>query len=528
MILAIKEYHRRVKLDPLKFFRFKSVGQRKLIDYIGKKGWPEVYWRSSNQGGKTYGGAFLGVALARGEASIDGRPIPVLDSPNIGFVLVQGYKQSSTATLQAYRQAIGKWPHKEGKIDPALDHVSRIYVKPTHSVSDKHEDWSQIIFISDEGTPPAGARIDWAQMDEPCSFRNWDEVRSRTRANKPFIKFITATPLHKKDWKWLKEDFKACRDIVVEGRIEIVTELDDNKALSKEHKDRQKQQWKNSEFYDARVAGEYVDIEGQCPFPRNPMSRWMKKARTATPATALVQKERDTKDGRVFEQVSVEYEIFHEYDDQFRYYMVVDPSLGIKDKLHDPAAIHIYCADPDRAHLAVRYNGYIPPMALGSLAAQMGSNYGKCPVDVDNTGGYGEGVITALSMSRYTNIASDDFADQPGKISNRLGFRITAANRAEIISSIQRALIEDSVLVESRGVVDTLMNCVVDPNGKVLATAGEHDEDMICLGRFCHTQEKVKYCPPTARRMTGIERLQAMITGKVPHPRQHREPIESW
>lgn len=487
--------------DPLATFQCKSEAQRQLLKWCGDA---EVYMRSGNSSGKTFGGAALGVALARGLTSLGGMTLPYLGTPNVGWVLTQTYKQQAESSQKAYLKWLGKWPHHIAYVvGKGKGYVEIIYVKTdkcAHGHGEQCQTCSKIVFHCEESKSNIGGRIDWAHADEPPLEQTWREIRMRRQAGKKFIRFITATPLERERWYWLRDEFSGCtvyESPYVTGkeaffgeakdrRAEIRSTLYDNAALSDDDIDAFESDLRTDPFADARRRGDYVDLAGRCPFDVELLQKlWL--PRTKPPKerlTVTVQEEVDTEEGRIVQPVRVELEAWERPKEGEKYFIIADPSAGIADKKHDPAGVAVFARSKPR--LVARYNGYLKPYGVGSLCAMLGKTYNRGIVDVDMTGGYGGPTLTAMAAARYGNIFRDIDPDKPGQATARLGFRISASNRGEIVGSIQQALLEDSCYVPSREMVECLLGVTIDETGRPQssrAKKGRFDEDMILLGR---------------------------------------------
>jgi hypothetical protein len=493
----------------------------------------ECYWRSGNSGGKTLGGAFLGVSLARGITELDGEPIPKLGIPNLGWVITQSYKQQVDASQRAYLRALGDWPHDVSYVSgKGKGYIETIYVSTSlcrHETGKSCENCSRIVFHCEESESSIGGRIDWAHGDEPPSEEVWREVRGRRSAGKPFIKFITATPLEAQRWQWLQEDFAGClvyasksvtgRDELVGspsgGRAEIRSTLYDNKALRPEDIQGFLTDFVGDPFFDARVRGEYVDASGKCPFDVTVLDRWASRCRDGREENIIIQTETDGADGRLRQMISVPVEVWYPPEPDEKYLLIADPSSGTKSKQHDPAGMIVVARK--RPRVCVRYSGYLQPFGLGSLAAIEAQRYNHALVDVDMTGGYGGPFLSGLG--KYHNISRDTDPDKPGFVNQRLGFRITASNRGELIGSIQQALAEDGIEVLSNDIISTLKNVVltVTSSGysKYAAKAGKHDEDFILIGRALYL---LNTRPIRTKEKKLGERLRTALGVHAPRP----------
>lgn len=486
--------------DPLKHFHATSEAQRQLFRWVNEA---ETWWLAGNSGGKTHGGAALGVAMARGMRELAGVKIPYLGTPNVGWVLTQSYKQQLESSQKAYQRVLGNHPHYISYVvGKGKGYAETLYIqtdKCNHGHGDMCGQCSRIVFHCEESKSSIGGRIDWAHADEPPMESTWREIRMRRQAGRPFIKFATVTPLERERWEWFKEELDGC--LVYEspfltggearygesknGRAVIRSTLYDNLALSDDDIDAFERDIAGDPFADARRRGDFVDLSGKCPFDIEVLQkRWVQRCKPPMVETVVVQAEEDTEDGRHKVPVKVEVETWWEVEKDERYILVADPSAGIKDKRHDPGGLLVVSRANPR--VIARYNGYVGPYGLGSLAGLLAKRYNRAQVDVDMTGGYGGPFLTALSDCRYGNIRRDVDPDKPGQMQARLGFRISSSNRGEIVGSIQQAILEDDILIRSRDVIDCLMNVVVDETGRPAgskARRGRFDEDMICLGR---------------------------------------------
>lgn len=468
---------------PLKYTRFRGIGQELLFLWVLEQ--VEVYWRAGNQGGKTFGGAMLGVAIAMGMKVLDGLPVPKCQTPNIGYVLTQTYKQQSTSTQQAYLNLIGDWPHEIGWVDKKNNYISTIWVKPIGCESDDYREWSRIIFhCAQTGNSLPGGRIDWAHADEPPDMQMWREIRSRRTANRPFYKWITATPLDRNDWDELERDFEGCESVPKNGRVQLITTIYQNEALSPEHLAAQLSDWEGDPYLDARVNGGLVDLSGKCPFNTAKLGRWM-RTRTFDPKeeTIEVLEERDLPDGRYQSGASALVKVYWGPEPDEEYLMVLDPAAGIKDPYHDPSCLHIY--GRRRRRLVLTYNDYLSSYGLGYLACILGWRYNNAICDIDMTGGYGDSCLRAMSERNYGNftleLIEERAKDAPETF--RIGFKSTFQKRNALIGDIQRAIDKDTIHIPSREVISCLLNMTFDgETGKIAAVKGRHDEHGLNLG----------------------------------------------
>lgn len=468
-----------VRRDPLQWFKFSSVAQRELVRQVAAG--LEVYLRAGNQAGKTTVAAYLAVALARGASMLGGVRLPVLDSPNVGAVLGKSYKQMAESSIKALREALGDWPHKLEM--GAQGTVLAIRVKPERSRSDDWKTWSRILILPQDGEKPVGMRLDWAWADEPPKEDYWHELRARGKANRPFLKFITMTPENRTEWAWLEREFAGCGAPGKDGRIELRLSVFDNKALGPAHLKDLEQAWKSDPLLKARLHGEYVDMVGQCPFDSEGMARW--ESRLRAPA-----REEWIALGEGFSPFLTQ--VWWDAEPGEEYMVLADPSAGIKDEKreHDPAGVLVVGRGTKR--LVARWNGYAPAYQVGRLARTLAERYNRALVVWERNSGYGEPFY--MGLGGYGNVYIDHRVDSlHGTLFERLGWQTSATSRGAIVGALQKAVIEDGLVMLSGEALSSMRGFIMQRTGKVEAGAGRHDEDVILLGLACHLLETMPF-----------------------------------
>jgi hypothetical protein len=512
--------------DPLKHFKFSSTAQRKLVEWVSRI--VEVFWRSGNQGGKTFGGAALGVALARGLRSLGGVKLPHLDMPTVGWVLTKTYKQQTESVQAAFLKLIGDWPHVIGYVNKKLDYIGIIYIRPEGWHSDDYSTWSRIYFHCEaQGKSLPGGRIDWAMGDEPPEIGRWREVRARGKPNQPFLRFICATPLDRSEWAPLQEDFKGCLGVARHGRIELKSAVTDNAWLTKAHIDKLKEDWTGDPLIDARMRGDYVDATGANPFPLSVLSRWEENCVEPKTVSVQIQIERDDDEGRHLMDVMVDYEMWVPPEEDEVYLGILDPSLGINDPMHSATAIHIYARR--RPRLVARFNGPLGPHGAGYLLGVMGHRYSKTTptfVDVGMTGGYGLPALRGLDAVKFRWILSEMHEEKFGQIEKRLGFSETQASRSALVGAVEQICIEDSVRIWSQPMVSELMAVRIDERGRVVKGKGRRDDDMICLGRFGVLQSQLPLAPILPKAPSSFAEQINQSFGRAVITRPIKKPVK--
>lgn len=477
------------KADPVTHFRFKSDAQRNFAGCLAK--FREVYLRSGNQAGKTTIGAFCGVALARGFVEIDGVPLPMLGTPNTGVVLAKGRAMAKESVIRKYQEAIGNWPHHVERTGAAIE---AIWVKPNRSADDDWRQWSCIRFFVEGGQSVAGMRLDWAHADEPPDWDMWVELRMRGKANRHFIRFITATPIDKREWRPLRDDFRGCSGPDgKDGKIELTMSVFDNKALSDEHKKAIEQDSKGP-LQKAKLYGDYVDLTGTNPFDQDGLKRWLGRCKPGA------EKKWVTRTG-----TTVIYESWGDPNPEESYFVIADPSAGIWDEAgeHDPCEVIV--VGRRSKEVVVRYNGYIPAYELGRLSRNLATQYNNAMLVWERNSGYGESFYEGCD--RYGNVYIEHHRDSLHvPLSQRIGWLTTATTRGTIIGALQKAIVEDGLWFWSQPGCDSLGDVVVNRNGRIEAGAGAHDEDMIVLGLACHLLETLPlYEKPKSTEKTDGE-----------------------
>ena len=466
------------KKDPLKWFRFSSEAQRRVFRRLGDA---EVYLRAGNQAGKTTVAAYAVVALARGASEVDGERLPVLESPNVGAILGKSYKQMSESTVKAVLNALGDWPHKVEK--GAQNTVVAIRVKPDRCQSDDPARWSRILILPQDGEAPVGMRLDWAWADEPPKEDYWHELRARGRANRPFLRLITMTPLDRREWAWLQREFAGCEWPGKDGKVELRLTVFDNKALGPQHLKQLEQQYAKDPLAKARLFGDYLDVVGQCPFSSDGMARWEKRCRQPLRTDRFLGS-----DG----YAPVEVQVWFDPEPGEGYLVLADPSAGIHDEKqeHDPAGIIVVGRSTRR--VAARFNGYEPAYRLGKVARLLAERYNRAMVVWERNSGYGEAFY--LGLDGYGNVYVESHHDSlKGSLYERIGWTTTATTRGTIIGALQKAVLEDGLIVLSGDAVSAMRGFIMQRTGKVEAGAGRHDEDVILLGLACHLLETMPF-----------------------------------
>lgn len=497
--------------DPLAHFRFPSERHRDFARALSR--FDEVSLRAGNQAAKSTTAAYVFVAIARGKPELDGVVLPMLGTPNVGAVLVKGRAMATESILRCYLNAIGSVPHK---VDKVAGNVEAIWVKPDRARSDDYRQWSCIRLFVEGGQSVAGMRLDWAHADEPPDWAMWQELRMRGKANRPFLRAITFTPIDKREWAPVREDFKGCgwpkgRD----RKVEMTLSVYDNSFLSPEHL-RSVEAAAKGPLRDAKLLGEWVDVTGACPFDRAGLRRWRERCVAGTAERFVVS----TPDGDRI----VEWEWWDAPDPDGAYMVVADPSAGIEDEAreHDPAGIVVVRRDPlPVPKVVARFNGYIPAYQLGRLSRFLAERYNNALLVWERNGGYGEAFY--LGTGEYGEVYIESHQDSLHlPLAQRMGWLTTQSSRGAIIGALQKAIVEDGLVLLSAQAVDSLEAVVIDKRGRSEAGPSSHDEDMMVLGLAAHLCSVLPIWSKPQRK--GSERLAERLGVRL-RPKAERDPF---
>ena len=470
--LAAESGLSRGRNDPLASFRCSSEGQRKFLTLLRDN---EVYARTGNQGGKTLVGAVAGVAISRGVGEVDGIRLPIVQTPSVGAVLLKSKQQGVESAVKAYLEVIGDWPHHVAYTNSGLGHVGFLYIRPNGHVSDDHKTWSKVMFLSEDGEFPVGLRLDWVHADEPPNESVWRELRLRGRANRPFIRFITATPLKRQDWEWLRKEYEGCAESPRSGRVEVRWTIYDNTALSTDHINKIEQDLENDPLKEARLRGDYIDTSGMCPFDFKTLQEWRKRC--------VPPIRREPVDGARYES---QLEVWHDPDATDEYLVCMDPSAGVEGA--DRCGLWVV-SKRRRAGVA-RFFGYLSAYDLGRLGRKMCEKYNGAMAVPEMNGGFGEALL--IGLDGWRNIYYGEHYDKiNGTRSNRIGWFTTTTSKGTLITALQRATKMDDFYVPSADAVESLLGIVMDDQQKVVRYAGQNHEDMILIGLGAHITEQV-------------------------------------
>jgi hypothetical protein len=514
----------RHRKDPLYYFRCKSLGQervaRHFIDGV------EVYAHAAERSGKSKIGAALTAAFCLGKdriAARDGETIavPVLKPPVRWVMGFDSYKLGGAAVMNSLRGMLGTYGEDftEELAGGASGCPSVVRVR--HHQARKEADWSTIYVFPYDGVRPRSMELDGWWCDEPPPVMYLEALRSRIGALRMLRGVITATPLERKVWFPIKEQYPADEDRVEAGRVRIRWSVFDNEALPEGVQEELRQRAKGSAYENAKLYGHHVDATGGNPWAVELLDRWEAKTRRGTLVRVKVTDEEDKPDGREKHEVSRVVEFWEKVDPAGSYLVTSDASSGTKSPLHDPAGIHVW--ERGSRTLVARYgqigglddkwNGYVGPYGLGCITAWLAAEYsvgGRPALVAPEANAWSNASLTALRDMGHRRILHDRHVHTPGHESVRLGFANNKETRPLFITAFEQALARDDVKIYSPDVVRSLRDCIIDSSGKIVAGDGYHDEDLILAGAALHIISTRQTPRPEAQK-TDTERFAEMV-----------------
>lgn len=484
--IRLRSYTERREDDPLAFWRHASTQSREATKLVSQV--DEVYARAANKAGKTEWAGALTLAMLQKRPDLDGVPLPQWRGPVSGLALSLDYNQQKLSVQQTLLRLLGKWPHHaKWKGD---DILSSLRIKPMGG-SDDEQEWSILTFMSQENKRAGvGARADVVWADEPPVEEIWREVRKAAHAGRHMVRLISATPIFRRQWAWLKADYGDCARESIRRQqdvAEVRWSLEDNKILSGEEIAKLKRLFgKEPAIYDARVFGDYIDASGSCPFHVPTILKMLEECLEPEIVDKPIQEEMND-EGVPTTVRRVPVEVFMQPKPGRSYWMTIDASSGVDDAKHDPFEIEI--SEIGSGDLVSRCGGYLSGRLVGILGAGLARQYNGAVADPEVNDRWGVNVVEGFHAAQYGHFAREPRELRPGEWSQEIGFHNTAKSRPLIIGSIQSWIESWRVGVRyaacpSRFILNTLLDCILDETGKIVAAPGLHDEALICWGQL--------------------------------------------
>lgn len=459
-----------------------------------------VYTTTANRGGKGEGAAALFIAMCQGRPFINGYhgkhrdlwrepiKIPRLKPPVIGVLAGESYKAMSLSSTFTVRKLLGspdktKW-REEHAGNP--DYVSLFRIR--HADSRDESEWSLFYVFPYDGALPEGGGLDFWWCDEPPPVRFMSTLGSRIAAGRYLRQLITATPQEKVKWYPISKQFAevgknghltrwADRQ-VVGNRMRLKWSSEDNEALGETELKQLRENAKGRPFERSILYGDEVDTHGGCPWPEELLIEAMSNARPPIGVENLTIE--GAADGTMLKAILHVYE--HPIDGD-PYYVVGDPAKGIMDGHHDPDGMHV--RNRRTGALAARLVSHIGAWALGNVMADMHFRYNLAVCDPLVTGGYGIATVQAMRKRGVGSFTRTRKEVRPGEWTEEIGSTETEKMRDQFVEAIEREILTGKLVCPAAEVIQSMMDCTVDANGKVVSVYKKHlPEDLSCWGRY--------------------------------------------
>ena len=530
--------------DPLAFWHFAVPRLREAFSLFTAAGSPisELHAIGPNKGTKTQTDAAYVTACAQKRTHLDGVSLPRWSGPVECVQMVLDYPQQLLSVQPAYFKVLGQWPH-HARYSRAV--LKTLHVMPAGGEPRDEHGWSVIHFMSEEGrrlrgTRALGVRADVVAFDEPPPIETLRELRKAAHSGRRLVTMLGYTPTVRSQWGPVIDDIgkeigspqSRDRIVRVDRRRAAVrwnlSEVSPN-VLSRAEKDDLLLSYLGPEMgWDhpldplakARWYGDAIDTSGLCPFHIPTLREMLDECTDPEVVNWKITQEADSESGRVRVSRSIPVEVWEHAKLDKSYLVPIDPSSGVDDNLHDPFELEV--AEMGSGDLQARAGGYVSGYLVGVLAAGIARQYNSAPIDPEVNDRWGVNVVEGVHASRYANFARERRELRPGEWSNEIGFHNTAKTRPLIIGAIQAWIDARRAGIRyakcpSRKIIETLLDCILDQNGKIVGAPGVHDECLIVWGqalRRCvkrYGMDIPESNPPVkSREQELIDRLRGM------------------
>lgn len=524
--LNLHGYLKRFDDAPLDFWHFGVSRLRSGLSlFAADEPIDEAHLRACNLGTKSETEAAFVLACLQKRQELDGCPLPQWRGPVEGAQLVLDYKQQVLSVQPAYLRVLGKWPHKprwQGEI------LSSLSIKPI-GAGDDEADWSVLHFLSQENKRSGiGVRADIVAFDEPPVMDILRELRKAGHAGRRSIRLIAETPTIRRQWQGLRDDYgdnprkKVTR--VDQDRAEIRWSLDEvaDWIIGPERKAALLRSYQRDPFHkqdrSARWHGDYMDTSGACPFDVDTLLAMRDQCIEPDIVDWPIRTEGES---RMHEARIWQVERWGKPERDRRYWMTIDASSGVDDAAHDPFEIEL--AEIGTGDLVLRTGGYLPGRLVGIMAAGLCRQYNSAIADFETNDRWGVNVMQGLNEAGYSKFSTEPRQLRPGTFEPEPGFHNTARTRPLMIGAIQ-AWLENwkagnrYAKCPSKFILNTLLDCILDENGKIVAAPGMHDEALICWGEMLRRAVKRSGVPmqaPVTPAKTVDDRIADIISGRA-------------
>jgi hypothetical protein len=503
--LALKER------SPLDFWHFAVPRLREAFALLeSPEPVSELHAIGPNKGTKTQTDAAYIVACAQKRATLDGVALPRWSGPVECVQMVLDYPQQLLSVQPAYFKVLGHWPH-HARYSGAI--LKSLHVMPAGGDPRDEHGWSVIHFMSEEGrrlrgTRALGVRADVVGFDEPPHIDTLRELRKAAHSGRRLILLLGWTPTVRSQWAPVLEDIgreiglPQSRDRIIRidrRRAAVRWSLSDvsERVLSRAEKDDlllsylgPDMDWDHplDPLAKARWYGDAIDTSGLCPFHLPTLQRMLDECTDPEVVDWKITQEADDESGRTRVTRTVPVEVWGHAKIDRSYFAPIDPSSGIDDNLHDPYEIEI--AELGSGDLQARSGGYLSGYLTGVLGTGMARQYNNAKIDPEVNDRWGVNVVEGVHASGYANFARERRELRPGsgEWSNEIGFHNNKETRPLIIGAIQAWVDARRAGIRyahcpSRKIIETLMDCILDQNGKIVGAPGVHDECLIVWGQ---------------------------------------------
>jgi hypothetical protein len=543
--------------DPLSKYRCASWAQVELVHALSLEPPVEVLWHSGNSGAKTTGGLSTTLGFLQGRDRLldwNGRDVsmPVVQPPVHWVLGIPSYKIGGASSIAKLRELLGSWDYDESHAG-GEDQVTVFTIR--HRLARSRAEWSKLYVFPYEGVVPEAMRLDGWQCDEPAPQRFIDALRNRKKAGRPLRKFHTLTPIEKRAWGPIFEDFPRAHMVADGGRLRLQSSVYDNQALHLPGCDLKcantgrcpditaaEVAVSTSPWRLARLYGEPVDISGTCPFDVDKLIAQRDRCVAGERYGIIFERVgrfefttlRPFKDGEL--EVWIPPAELPEGDSVI---VVADPSSGVKEpdkpdsqQPRNPAQI-VVVSRLLRVEVA-RFNGYVRANDLGVLARATCNWYRRALFVPEVNGGWGETTLLGFRGTAPPDARVSLFFDYDpitGAQSREPGWNQTRTRRGLVISALQAAIEDDGIRINSRADLDSLMAVRLDEKDRYDEGSGKgsHAEAMITLGIAAHLlarpAEVLKSEPPAPRPTTMRDIIRR--EGQSPLKRKGR-PAYDW
>jgi len=534
---ARREYEAQLaRQDPLESYRCASWAQVEMLRALSRNPPDEVLWLAGNSGAKTTGGISTDLAFCQGRSWLtdwDGTQItlPVLKPPVAWVLGIPSYKIGGASSIAKLRELLGSWGAHEAHAG-GEDQVTTFTIR--HRLARDRSQWSKLYVFPYEGVIPEAMRLDGWHCDEPPPARFLDALRNRKKAGRDLYGFLTLTPIERRAWQPIIDDYPRENRKPSQGRLRLQSSIYDNRALSPEDIAAAEAAVRTSPYRLARLYGDPVDISGTCPLDVDELIRQRDLA-TEGERYAVEWAQRDGREMAVVRQHPKGLmESWGWPDEGDRAIIVVDPSSGVRDpdktdsqQPRNPSGLVM--GSVARQCDLLRFNGYVRAHELGVMAKAVAN---KCPwwtCVVETNGGWGEAFLRGFQSSPTVTRGElwYDVDRVTGKVAADPGWNQTPARRGLLLSALQRSLEGGGLHIHSRAALDNLLQTRLDANERWDHGDGRgpHGEDVIVYGIMAYvmarsTLPRVRNEP---RRLgsTDLARLAGMANGPA-------APRERW